>query len=62
MGKLFGGLLMILGVVAFFYGTVLIPQNPTISDSAMQIIAIIAFVIGVVMFFLSTANKPPRNY
>ena len=53
MGKLFGIFLMILGAVGFFYGATIIPQYPSISDSAIQIISIIVFVIGVIILFFA---------
>jgi len=58
MGKGFGIILMILGVIAFFFGTTFLPQYPTISDSAMQIIAIIVFVIGALVTFFSGPKYP----
>ena len=57
MGKGLGIFLMILGAVVFFYGATIIPQYPSISDSAIQIIAIVLFVIGALMAFFSR-SKP----
>ena len=60
MGKLFGIFLMILGAVGFFYGATINPQYPSISDSAIQIISIIVFVIGVIILFF--AAEKSRGY
>ena len=58
MGRGIGIFLMILGVIGLFYGTAIIPQYPTLSDSAIQIISIVVFIIGLGITGFSRPKYP----